>query len=91
MSYIAFDPEDRWYASICLTETDLQLCLSNIFGKRPFPTVLEYEIDGWCHDRTEEMREKYGPKPIILDYPEDGDWRRDHSRHMSSLNAFGRR
>lgn len=91
MTYIAFDIEDRYYASICLNESDLQLCISNIFAKRPFPTVLEYEVDGWCHDRTDEMREKYGPKPERQEYEDAPDWRPGHTRHMSAIGAFGRR
>lgn len=76
MTFILFDIEDAWYASVCLNESDVQRCIANIFEKRPFPTVLEYEVDGYCRDRTEEMREKYAPKPTHDEYDDDRDTHR---------------
>lgn len=90
MTYILYDIEDRWYACICLNESDLQLCLANIFEKRPFPTVLEYEVDGWCHDRTEEMREKYAPKPTHDEYDDDKTANRRWNRERAGYFSFGK-
>lgn len=91
MTFIVFDPEDSWAASQCPSEADLKDCLSNIFGRRSFPTVLEYEIDGYCRNVTDEKRKLYGPKPAPDEYQEYENWTRPHTRLMARSGAFGRR
>lgn len=39
-----------------------------------------------CRDVTKD----FTPSPV-LDYPDDGDWRPAHTRHMTKTGAFGRR
>lgn len=59
MAYFIFDPEDPWNcAAQCPGEADLREYLGHFHAEGPLPTIVEYELDGFARDVTEQWAEK---------------------------------
>jgi len=85
--FIIFDIEEpSWEAFRCTDRDDVVSCLANVFETRPHPTILSYEIDGFCRDVSEEFR----PAPIEETPTREIGWRRSHTEFMTQSGAFER-
>lgn len=83
--YIVFQVEDAWHGSRCSNPEDVRMCIANMFETGGMPTVIQYEIDGYARDVTDEYRPEPPHEQDI-----EIDWRRGHTNHMRKIGSFAR-